>query len=138
MTDENKQQTGSVSRHTSDHLANERTYLAWIRTSIGVMAFGFVVEKFALFIKKLSYVLEKSGLSKVPASTHSSGYTAAAGIFLVSAGALMAVLGFARFQQTGRQIDADSYAPSYFLDMLLAGAVLAVGVVLAVYLLRNV
>jgi uncharacterized membrane protein YidH (DUF202 family) len=30
------------------HMANERTFLAWIRTSIGVMAFGFVVEKFAL------------------------------------------------------------------------------------------
>jgi len=30
------------------HLANERTFLAWIRTSIGIMAFGFVVEKFGL------------------------------------------------------------------------------------------
>ena len=32
------------------HMANERTFLAWIRTSIGIMAFGFVVEKFALFM----------------------------------------------------------------------------------------
>ena len=29
--------------NVSDHLANERTFLAWIRTSIGIMAFGFVV-----------------------------------------------------------------------------------------------
>jgi uncharacterized membrane protein YidH (DUF202 family) len=28
------------------HMANERTFLAWIRTSIGIMAFGFVIEKF--------------------------------------------------------------------------------------------
>ena len=40
-----------------DHMANERTFLAWIRTSIGIMAFGFVVEKFALFIDKLSYLM---------------------------------------------------------------------------------
>ena len=33
-----------------DHLANERTFLAWIRTSIGIMAFGFVVVKFSLFL----------------------------------------------------------------------------------------
>ena len=31
------------------HMANERTFLAWIRTSIGLIAFGFVVEKFCLF-----------------------------------------------------------------------------------------
>ncbi len=41
----------------SDHLANERTYLAWVRTSIGIMAFGFVVVKFNLFIKQIAIVL---------------------------------------------------------------------------------
>jgi hypothetical protein len=34
----------------SDHAANERTFLAWIRTGIAVIAFGFVVEKFNLFL----------------------------------------------------------------------------------------
>ena len=36
-------------RGYSDHAANERTFLAWLRTSIAVIAFGFVVEKFNLF-----------------------------------------------------------------------------------------
>lgn len=34
----------------SEHAANERTFLAWVRTGITVIAFGFVVEKFNLFI----------------------------------------------------------------------------------------
>lgn len=34
-----------------DHSANERTFLAWVRTSIAVMAFGFIVEKFDLFLE---------------------------------------------------------------------------------------
>jgi putative membrane protein len=29
----------------SDHAANERTFLAWVRTGIAVIAFGFVIEK---------------------------------------------------------------------------------------------
>ena len=33
----------------SDHAANERTFLAWVRTGIAVIAFGFVIEKFNLF-----------------------------------------------------------------------------------------
>ncbi len=35
----------------SDHAANERTFLAWVRTGIAVMAFGFLVEKFDLFLE---------------------------------------------------------------------------------------
>ncbi len=40
----------------SDHAANERTYLAWVRTGIAVIAFGFVVEKFNLFMRSLASV----------------------------------------------------------------------------------
>ena len=35
----------------SDHAANERTFLAWVRTAIAIMAFGFMVEKFDLFLR---------------------------------------------------------------------------------------
>ena len=41
-----------INRYT-DHAANERTYLAWICTAIAIMVFGFLTEKFGLFI---SYV----------------------------------------------------------------------------------
>ena len=37
-------------RGYSDHAANERTLLAWVRTGIAVIAFGFVIEKFNLFV----------------------------------------------------------------------------------------
>ena len=40
-------------RGYSDHAANERTFLAWVRTAIAVMAFGFLVEKFDLFLEAL-------------------------------------------------------------------------------------
>ncbi len=42
----------------SDHAANERTYLAWVRTAIAVMAFGFLVEKFDLFLEVATRSLE--------------------------------------------------------------------------------
>lgn len=39
----------------SDLSANERTYLAWIRTAIAMMAFGFIIEKFELFLNVIGY-----------------------------------------------------------------------------------
>ena len=53
MTDINEDKKSINMLNRRVHIANERTFLAWIRTSIGVMAFGFVVEKFALFIKQM-------------------------------------------------------------------------------------
>jgi putative membrane protein len=44
--------TGDSDKVT-DHMANERTYLAWVRTGIAVIALGFVVAKFQLLISEL-------------------------------------------------------------------------------------
>ena len=41
-------------RRYSDHAANERTFLAWVRTAIAVMAFGFVIERFDLFLQVIA------------------------------------------------------------------------------------
>ena len=47
----------------SDHAANERTFLAWVRTAIAVMAFGFVIERFDLFLKIMPRRRWRSGRS---------------------------------------------------------------------------
>jgi putative membrane protein len=43
-----------VIRGYSDHAANERTFFAWVRTGIAVIAFGFVIEKFNLFVRAMA------------------------------------------------------------------------------------
>ncbi|HYL65366.1 MAG TPA: DUF302 domain-containing protein [Candidatus Methylomirabilis sp.] len=40
----------------SDHFAEERTFLAWIRTGLALMGFGFVVARFGLFLQELQLV----------------------------------------------------------------------------------
>jgi uncharacterized membrane protein YidH (DUF202 family) len=83
-------------RNRRVHMANERTFLAWIRTSIGIMAFGFVVEKFALFMKQVSYFLGRSNIDQTVPPSH--GYSSIFGIFLVGLVALMGVLAFIRYK----------------------------------------
>lgn len=118
------------------HMANERTFLAWIRTSIGIMAFGFVVEKFALFIKQMSLLLGKANIGNAPAASH--GYSAIVGIFLVGLGTLMGLLAFIRFKKVERQIDEDTYHPSSILDVMLTISVLAVGLFFVMYFIHSV
>ena len=132
---EEKKSVGVLNRRV--HMANERTFLAWIRTSIGIMAFGFVVEKFSLFIKQISYFLGKSGLPGTPVPPPPPGYSSVLGIVLVGLGALMGVLAFIRYKKVEKQIDEDTYQPSLLLGMLLAISVLAVGMFLVLYLIHS-
>jgi uncharacterized membrane protein YidH (DUF202 family) len=131
-------------RNRRVHFANERTYLAWIRTSIGIMAFGFVVEKFGLFVKQISYFLSRQEASEiqglfrgVQTAPPSPGYSSLFGIFLVGLGASMAVLAFIRYKKIERQIDEDTYRPSVILDTLLAISVLVVAIFLMLYLIHS-
>jgi hypothetical protein len=50
-------------RNFSDHSANERTFLAWVRTAIALMAFGFLAEKFDLFLERAAPSLTGRTLS---------------------------------------------------------------------------
>ena len=86
----------------ADHLANERTFLAWIRTSIALMGFGFVIVKFALFIRQISFALgEKTPQGK--------GYSAIIGVTMVALGALMATLAYIRYRKIEKQLNNNTY-----------------------------
>ena len=122
------------------HMANERTFLSWIRTSIGIMAFGFVVEKFAIFIKQVEYLLGRTGYDKIPVepSQTGHGYSSIFGILLVGLGALMGVLAFVRYKNIEKQIDENTYKPSLLLDILLTISISVVGIFLIIYLIHNI
>jgi uncharacterized membrane protein YidH (DUF202 family) len=120
----------------SDHMANERTFLAWVRTSIAIMAFGFVVEKFALFIRGLEYSFDKPNTSIV--TPHSLGSSTIFGMVLVAMGALIGILAFVRYKKVEREIFEDTYRPWIMLDVLVAMLILIIGIFLTFYMLHSI
>ncbi len=116
----------------SDHLANERTFLAWIRTSVGLMGFGFVVVKFSIFVRQISIAVDRT----VPETSH--GYSSAMGVGLVAFGAIIGILSFFRYGRIEKQISQPDYKPSGILINLLAAAILLIGIFLVIYLLQSI
>ncbi|MBV9232636.1 MAG: DUF202 domain-containing protein, partial [Candidatus Eremiobacteraeota bacterium] len=47
--------------HATDTLANERTYLAYIRTALAFIAFGFVIARFSLFAREFASLMHGAG-----------------------------------------------------------------------------
>lgn len=136
MSDGNNQ----INPHARDHMANERTFLAWIRTSIGIMAFGFVVEKFALFIRQIAFFLGKPPFDHPDfhASSKFQGYSSIFGVFLVALGVLICLLAFIKYKKVEKQIEDNTYHPSILLNVMLTLAVLSIGVFLVIYLNNSI
>jgi putative membrane protein len=114
-----------------DHMANERTLLAWIRTSIGIMAFGFVVVKFSLFIRQISLLLDRDIV--LPPHGHSS----LIGILLVVVGAVILILAYIKYHKTEKQIANSNFKPSSSLIFYLTITLFIISILLIMYLIEN-
>ncbi len=118
----------------TDHLANERTFLAWVRTGIALMGFGFVIVKFALFIRQLSNMLVPA--KQIP--VQGKGYSAVIGIVMVVLGALMIALSYFRYRNIEKQLNNNEYYPSGWLAATITFSLIVGTVLLALYLLPNI
>ena len=118
-------------KNYSDHAANERTFLAWVRTAIAVMAFGFLVEKFDLFLEIAAPSLAGRELS-VPGQKFANFV----GLSLIVAGTGMVAIAALRFLQIAKQIDSPQSLPGTGsrLDLALAALLVLLGCALFFYL----
>jgi putative membrane protein len=114
----------------SDHAANERTFLAWVRTAIALMAFGFLLERFDLFLQMAAVTLGSS--------LHFPGtsFGREAGLGLLLLGVAITAVAAVRFLRTRKAIDSTELhiVSSVRLDVALAVLLALLGMALAFYL----
>ena len=115
------------SNRARDHLANERTFLAWVRTGVAFVVFGFAIGRFAIAIRQF-FKLE----GRPPATT---GVTVWFGTIAIIAGVALTVTGLVRYRQTRAQLEAGNFEPAGFIIDLVSVFVALAGVALAVYLI---
>ncbi len=83
----------------TDHLANERTFLAWIRTSLAVIGLGFAVAKFGTWLREIAG--EPAQLAEASRSMRSF----AVGVLMISTGGAIAIIAALRHWAVARQIE---------------------------------
>ena len=108
----------------SDHAANERTFLAWVRTGIAVIAFGFVIEKFNLFVLTVASSTSTEAAQRL-LDRLQGPFGRYDGHALIFGGLALIVVATARFVRTGRLLDdpqahaADSVRTELILSAVL-------------------
>ena len=118
-------------RNYSDHAANERTFLAWVRTAIAVMAFGFLVEKFDLFL-----AIAAPSLAGRVLSLPGQRFGHVAGLALILLGTAMVAIAALRFLRTAKAIDSaePQQGAGSRIDLALAALLVLLGLALFIYL----
>ena len=117
--------------HTSEHLSNERTFLAWIRTSISLLGLGFVVAKFSVWLRELSRSLHPS--APIP----HSGLSMPLGITLMTLSAVLALTAGWRYRVIKKAIINGESTAADGTTIAVSVIVTAIAVALIIYMLAT-
>lgn len=116
-----------------EHQANERTFLAWLRTSIALIGFGLAIARFNLFLHQLQAAVTQQQIPSNPLFN-----TENLGVGLVVFGIVIIALAAWRYNQVFWQIERADYRPSRLMVWLVTGVVMILGIFsIPLALLRN-
>jgi putative membrane protein len=110
-----------------DHLANERTFLAWVRTGAAIVVFGFAIGRFSIAMRQLT-ALEGHAI-------RTAGMSVWMGSGAIVAGVAMVVAGLVRYRKTRAQLDSGTFEPAGFVLDFITVLTVLFGMVLAGYLI---
>ena len=112
------------------YFAAERTFLAWIRTGLGLMGIGFAVSRFGLFLRQLS-----ATESHLP--TRATGLSLWSGVALVALGVIVTLSSVLRHIQLIHELSSGTWQPGRVSrDAVILGLILAaIGIGMAIYLI---
>ena len=122
---------GSASKFENELLANERTFLAWLRTSIAVMSLGFVVARFGLWLRELALQINPH----VP--LQHTGLSMPLGEGMIGFGALLTLLAAWRYHVVNRAIERGEIKSDPRLVSLVTIVVVISAIVLIIYMMLS-
>ncbi len=111
------------------YLAIERTFLAWLRTGVSFMGFGFVIARFGLFLRELAF-------EKLAVNDPHAGLSIPAGIALIAIGIIVAIVAAIRYYRHIRALDRGEFRKTFDIGfaILVAGLLALIGLTVAIYL----
>ena len=116
-----------ASKFENELLANERTFLAWVRTGAAIVVFGFAIGRFSIALRQLT------ALQGHP--VHRSGLSVWMGATSIVLGVLLVVGGLFRYRKTRERLDQGRFEPAGFVLDLVTALTVLFGLVLAGYLI---
>jgi putative membrane protein len=115
--------------HPSDHLANERTFLAWVRTALGLIGLGFVLARMGLFLRQLETISQPH---RPPITPHGVHEFLVAGVLFLLLGTVLGASAGWMYESNRRALDEGRYVPARRRVVILTTMITLGGLAIAV------
>lgn len=115
-------------KRATEYLANERTFLAWVRTSVSIMSLGFVVAKFGLWLRELATRMDPN------IQARGSGTSVPIGLGMIALGGAIVLVAAWRFHTVNRQIDDGTVEADRGLVLAMTIAMAALALLMIGYI----
>ncbi|HEU5047692.1 MAG TPA: DUF202 domain-containing protein [Rickettsiales bacterium] len=116
-------------RKATEYLANERTFLAWVRTSIAVISLGFVIAKFSVWMHEIATRLTPGKPLPV------TGISMSIGIAMMGFGGFLIGAAACHYHFTNKAIERGEVKANHALVMTVTVAIILLSIAMIIYML---
>jgi putative membrane protein len=121
------------SERSQQYLANQRTFLSWVRTSIALIGLGFAIERFSIFLQQFRLIADPDAAANVASSTVDE-YSALVGIGMIVVGTGLVVYALKNYLESNKTIASGKYVPKNAIVYTASVAIIGLGIIMIIFL----
>jgi putative membrane protein len=122
-----------TSERLQQYLANQRTFLSWVRTSIALIGLGFAIERFSIFLQQFRLIADPNA-TRNAASATAHEYSALIGIGMIVMGTALIVYALKNYLDSNKTIASGKYMPRNTIVYTTSAAIIGLGVIMIIFL----
>ena len=123
-----------TSERLQQYLANQRTFLSWVRTSIALIGLGFAIERFSIFLQQFRLIADPNATDNA-ASVTGYEYSALIGIGMIGMGTALIVYALKSYLDSNKTIASGKYMPRNTIVYTTSAAIIGLGIIMIIFLL---
>jgi putative membrane protein len=124
------------SERLQQYLANQRTFLSWVRTSIALIGLGFAIERFSLFLQQFRLIANPDTTGNAASAT-AHDYSALVGIGMIIVGTSLIVYALKNYLDTNKTIASGRHMPKNAIVYTASATIIGIGLIMIIFLIAQ-
>jgi putative membrane protein len=123
------------SERLQQYLANQRTFLSWVRTSIALIGLGFAIERFSIFLQQFRLIADPDTAGNAAASATAHEYSALVGIGMIVIGTGLIIYALKNYLDSNKTIASGRYMPKNTIVYTASATIMGLGIIMIIFLI---